>query len=65
MDITTLCVLYIIKSFYDVLFRKDIGIFFCGPAMLSEALDKASTEANTKLENENLGSMFFYNKENF
>lgn len=43
----------------------DIGVFFCGPAILSETLDKACSLANAELEDNQAGSMFFYNKENF
>ena len=46
-------------------FRTDIGVFFCGPAILSETLDKACSLANAELEDNQAGSMFFYNKENF
>lgn len=44
---------------------NDIGVFFCGPAILSESLDKACSLANAELEEQNSNSMFFYNKENF
>jgi len=43
----------------------DIGVFFCGPGVLSETLDESCTLANAELDKRDTGSMFFYNKENF
>lgn len=43
------------------LFRTDIGVFFCGPAVLSHTLHKMS---NTHT-NDKTGAKFYYNKENF
>ena len=41
--------------------RTNIGVFFCGPAVLSHQLHKESNEQSNDAE----GVKFFYNKENF
>lgn len=43
----------------------DIGIFFCGPAVLSEALNAGSNIANKNLAKSGNGAKLYYNKENF
>jgi len=51
----------IFKGVADSHPKTDIGVFFCGPAVLSHTLHKMS---NT-YSNDKTGAKFYYNKENF
>ncbi|XP_065056844.1 cytochrome b-245 heavy chain-like [Rhopilema esculentum] len=51
----------IFKGIADNHPRTDIGVFFCGPAVLSHTLHKMSNMHN----DDKTGTKFYYNKENF
>ena len=52
-------ILLIISHF--LLIRKSVGVFYCGPEVLSNVLHKCSNKYS-KIQG---GARFFYNKENF
>ena len=52
---------FAVLAMFVVLFSEDIGVFFCGPKILSSALHVECNRC-TDLQN---GTRFYYNKENF
>lgn len=42
-------------------YRTNIGVFFCGPAVLSHQLHQTANAHSNVVE----GTKFYYNKENF